>query len=65
MANGKHKQCITSTGKSYLSHPQGREDNRASRIAAWAVKVPFSRGRREGAKITARRASRGAMREVR
>eukprot|EP00959_Pyramimonas_sp_CCMP1952_P136953 2865723-Pyramimonas_sp.AAC.1 len=54
-----------------MSHPQGREDIRASRVAAWARALHSSRGRREGAKITARRTSRarrsswGAEREVR
>ena len=29
-----------------LGHPQGREDNRASRVAAWAGELRFSRAAR-------------------
>ena len=38
---------------SKLRHPRGREGSRASRVAPWAVGLPFSVGRRENAKRTA------------
>ena len=48
-------------GRANLGHPQGREDNRASHVAAWAREPPFStRWPREGARITAHRGARRA-----
>ena len=58
----RHGMFVRSLGAN-LGHPQGREDNRASRVAAWAGELTFSSGVARGREDN--RASRIAVRDAR